>query len=282
MLIYQKLDDTKNLNFQTNCDRNECNNTLAHIFQLKLHLPSNSASDNTLLAVYESLKRANLLEHIDTLLKDIEAGKCIITEDKLKIFPQNVWFCKLVILASMKHHKELFRNDYVTTNNILKQSLAVFVSNRNESIHLLRFITNLVDFLDWEQDPNIAVDLITFARIVALSPLNGFKQYAEDISKKAIHIDTAQQQTELIDFLPLRGVSTMNLEHYFQNLSVNEPRFQKVVTRIIEMFSNNIENREGGFLYKILLARVQGDFHLWKQAVWPQFCEKFQAIDWER
>lgn len=190
------------------------------------------------------------------------------------------WFTKLVILSSLKHCTMMVAEDPLTAIAVLKLAIQTFRPVQKESLYLLKVMTSLLGFLKPKIDNSFSIELFNFAQVVALSPHKFFKQYAEEITVKTLQLSsqTILKQVQCLDYLPLKGVSTSALDFLPNNF--NNETHQLVVIKVIEMFSNNIENHEGGSLYKMLLSKLpSNDITTWEMIVWPQFYIKLKHLD---
>lgn len=215
----------------------------------------------------------NLLQ----LLKSMEKPDKSLCIENFQVYYRDSWFTKLVILSSLKY---CIVDDPLTVMEVLKLAIKTFSPVHKESLYLFKVITNLLGFLKLKIDDSFCIELFNFAQVVALSPHKFFKQYAEEITVKTLQISsqTILKQVQCLDFLPFKGVTTSALDFLLNNFINESP--QLVVIKVIKMFCNNIENHEGGSLYKILLRKLpSNDITTWEAIVWPHFYVKLKHLD---
>lgn len=215
------------------------------------------------------------------LLKSIEKQDKRICIDNFQVYYRDSWFTKLVLLSSLKHCTMMVVDDPLTAIEVLKLAIKTFSPVHKESLHLLKVVTSLLNSLKPKIDDSFSVELFNFAQVVALSPHKFFKQYAEEITLKTLQLSsqTILKQVQCLDFLPFKGVSISALDFLLIN-HFNNKSPQLVVSKVIDMFSNNIENHEGGSLYKMLLTKLPScNITAWEVTVWPQFYVKLKHLD---
>ncbi|CAG9770874.1 unnamed protein product [Ceutorhynchus assimilis] len=260
--------------------RSHCMDKLSsEIFQMTdCSNPNRDHMQSLLADTYCYLEGAELLHTatIDFLLKSLGATENeYISIQEFTFKPCDRWFCRLLILACLEVGDDNFVKE---CSFLLREALATFKPARLESAQLLIIIDKFADYLDVEGDPHIAEDLLDFVRKANLLSTNSYKKYTEEIAKKAMHCLSKEQHLELtqVDNLPIRGISIDKLNIGFD---IGTVEFEAAMTRVIEMFSNNIENREGGMLYKILINKQsKEDFD---NLIMPRLSKKFQSLDFE-
>lgn len=235
--------------------------------------------EHLLFNIHQCLAKSGFVHQTNLLqvLNSIDKKLCI---DSFQVYYRDSWFTKLVLLSSLKHCPMTVLDDPLTAVEVLKLAIKTFSPVHKESLHLLKVITSLLNSFKFKIDDNFSMKLFNFAQVVALSPHKFFKQYAEEITLKTLQLSsqTILKQVQCLDYLPFKGVSTSALDFLLINHFNNESHL--VVSKVIDMFSNNIENHEGGSLYKMLLTKLpSNDITAWEVAVWPQFYVKLKHLD---
>ncbi|XP_066149015.1 uncharacterized protein [Euwallacea fornicatus] len=253
-------------------DITQCTSYLTHIMQLnkKLLLPSELTSH--IASMYRCLEGIGALDEntkVPLYLESIDKDRNIVI-NRFKIFIHDPWLSKLILISSLNHCNSslLCLKHYYSF--AMSQGMALFRPERKESIHLLKLVIILIKFLDFDSEKKFVVTLFRFSQLVASSPLKGFKEYAEKIAKKSLSIPGIEKVSFLC-YLPVRAINSHS------NLKFKTLDSKVLVEKIVEMFCNNVENREGGLLYKDMLK--QSDFDHWASKIWPHFQVSFCNID---
>lgn len=227
--------------------------------------------EDVLLLTHQSLNKASIKD-ILLLLDSIRVYHWVYLGNHHKVFVRDPWWCQLLVLSSLRHRsRELLEVD--KENLLPRKALELFRPHRKESLHLVRLLVHLPD-LHW--DESVAAVLLAAIPVMCLSPFGGFKQQAEELAKRVLPFASPSQISNILSCLPIRGIPTRELGRYIQRMNV-----QKIISKILEMFENNIENREAAALYSIVLSRLDEGFEAWVDLVWPQFVAKLQEISYE-
>ncbi|XP_066261429.1 uncharacterized protein [Euwallacea similis] len=246
-------------------------NYLAHIMQLNKQLLLPLELTSCIACIYQCLEGIGALgenTNIPQYLESIDKDKSIVINN-FKIFIYNPWLSKLILISSLNHCNptQLSAKNYSFAIN---QGMALFRPERKESIHLLKLVIILIKLLDFNFEKKFAIKLFRFSQLVASSPLKGFKEYAEEIAKKSISIP-GMEKVFFLHYLPVKAINS------HCNLKFETLNLKALIGKIVEMFGNNVENREGGLLYKEMLK--QSDFDYWATKIWPPFQVSFCNID---
>lgn len=103
---------------------------------------------------------------------------------------------------------------------------------------------------------------------VALLPLTGFKRCAYEVSQTVLSFlnDKTQKGLCNIDFLPVKGIDTMDLVKLYPAEFVKSNKIL-IVKKVCFLFKNNLENKDGEALYRRLISFYS--FQEWKEEIWP-------------
>ncbi|XP_050315940.1 uncharacterized protein LOC126750376 isoform X2 [Anthonomus grandis grandis] len=249
-------------------DKDNCFNYLKTVFQQDPKTISPLQLEEVLHSVHLCFSTLGSIKSINNYLKNhknIELYSNIITDNGNRIPVSKKWFGKFLLVASMQFHPNICSEQI-----LLNEAMLLFNMEKYESKFLLHLILKLCDC---KLDSKIALQVFYFVQMAALTPHTSMKSVIENISKKVLPYIDKKLKINL-ECLPLRGVPTSQLSR-FRN-AWNEI---EIVTRIIEMFSNNIHNREAGFLYQLLLNMMEQE-SFWS-FVWPHFSYKLGHIDHE-
>uniref|UniRef100_A0AAR5Q4N3 DUF2428 domain-containing protein n=1 Tax=Dendroctonus ponderosae TaxID=77166 RepID=A0AAR5Q4N3_DENPD len=244
---------------------------LAYIFLLNPTALVQQELEDLLLFTHQTLNDASIKD-ILLLLDSIRLNHSVYVDKQHKVFVKDAWWCQLLVLSSLRHRSRGLLEE-ATGNLLPRKALELFRPHRKESLHLLRLLAHLPD-LHW--DESVAADVLAAIPLMSLAPLSGFKPRAEELAKRALPFASPSQISSLLTGLPVRGIPTSELARYIQTMD-----FQKTISRILEMFENNIENREASALYSVVLSRLKEGFKAWADLVWPQFFAKLQAMSCE-
>ncbi|KAL1502812.1 hypothetical protein ABEB36_007904 [Hypothenemus hampei] len=253
-------------------DETEGISTLAHIFQLEPSSLMIHDVEHFIKVIGQYFSHRNILDHnfkVLSLLESIE-NKGFIIMNSYKIYGHNRWFCALTVLCSLKNFKQFNNWDIV-----LRKAIRIFKPSDQFSIYLLQLIVYVIGLSDIKLESKTLNYLLQLSHTIALSPLKCFRHYANSISKKAL----TRSQLENVDLgnLPFKGISIIDINICW----LKSNSIDKILMRIIEMFLNNIENREGGILYKTFLDKFDINFEQWKTIVWNEFYKMFIHIDYD-
>lgn len=222
---------------------------------------------------------------------DFKNFKCFLNSEIIKIELFTIRICnrslwQAVWFNSIKNFELLpSRNKIVShkdDTNFLMWCLHYILNNvvilDKNSLYLLRtlhLILNRTDLLLI----SLSSSIIKLMNKVALSPHHGFKQLACNISKIVLKFLEPSQQFEIcnISSLPIKGIEMSEVVDTFTDTLIKE-NLKNIVAKVLMMFSNNIENKDGSYLYeKVLLCT----FEEWIDLVWPLFFKHLQEIEYE-
>lgn len=212
----------------------------------------------------------------EKLLEETQSQK-YITHYGAKIFLADKQLFLVILLNSIRKHHESIKTKTEISENIIKEIVQCLDVKKRHTQLLLRTLYYILIRKE-NVSPLLAKQIIVTMRKVALSPLYGFKQYAHDISKTTIPFlnDSTKEHLCNIDLIPIRGINTLDLVKLFsENFMRNN--ISIVVKRICFLFQNNLDNKDGNFLYERLIQYYP--FEKWKEEIWPLFLCYLQNIN---
>ncbi|KAJ8933769.1 hypothetical protein NQ314_013803 [Rhamnusium bicolor] len=114
---------------------------------------------------------------------------------------------------------------------------------------------------------------------VALSPVTGFKHYAQNISKIIISTLSKEEKNMFlnIDLLPVRGIDMYDVIKLFSEDYIKDNK-NTIINKVMKLFLNNIESKDGGVLYESVLFYT---FEEWKVEIWPLFLNHLKHVEYE-
>ncbi|XP_050499492.1 uncharacterized protein LOC126880016 [Diabrotica virgifera virgifera] len=229
--------------------------------------------------------------YIDLYKNDFTVLKTLLTSKQVKINSytcnirkQSLW--RAVWLNGLKNFQILSSKSVNREASEYSEILLWFVQFILEniditdlnSLYLLRtlhLILNRTDIIS----SLISLQIINCMSRVAVSPLIGFRQLAENISTLAMRYVESTNLNIICDIslLPIRGIKTEDVVELFTDDFV-KGNTKNIVEKVLLMFSTNIESKDGGFLYEKLLICT---FEEWITDVWPYLFPKLQKIESE-
>ncbi|KAF7285894.1 hypothetical protein GWI33_009368 [Rhynchophorus ferrugineus] len=240
--------------------------------------------ENTSVLLYNYLKKTkHYFDILRYIINTLETQHFFVLNG-YKIFVANKYLFKLVLLMSIKHDKDIFdkKCKSVKLENI-EDIIHLIIESYSANIHfipVLRILDSLLKKYKNIIRHELCLDTFIFAQRISLCPIEGFKYYSQVISKHMLPYINSEYVNLFFDitFLPLRGLETSELIPFFSKKCNNEEFTKSLVFKVLNMFANNLESREGGFLYKAIMFMHFDD---WKRLVWPHFYPKLISIDFE-
>ncbi|CAG9829655.1 unnamed protein product [Diabrotica balteata] len=229
--------------------------------------------------------------YIDLFKNDFTVLKTLLTSKHLKINSytcnirkQSLWRAiwlnglkNFQILSSKSVNREV--SEYL---EILLWFIQFILDNIDitdlNSLYLLRTLHLILNRTDCLSSP-ISLQIINCMSRVAISPLIGFRQLAENISTIAMRYVEPTKLNIICDIslLPIRGIKTEDVVELLTDDFVKW-NTKNIIQKVLLMFSTNIESKDGGFLYEKLLICT---FEEWITDVWPLLFPKLQKIESE-
>lgn len=199
---------------------------------------------------------------------------------KTKIFIADKQLFSLILLNSIRTSDELVKANEIAheiTESQITMILNVLNVEKRYSSHLLRTLNYILQRKAYIST-TLCKKILFSMRKITLSPLSGFKQYAHQISKVVSHYLNYNSKQLLcnINLIPVRGIDTIDLVKLMDSEFVYTNKII-INKRVIYLFHNNVESKDGIHLYERLLEFYP--FEKWKEEIWPHFLPHLQNVN---
>ncbi|XP_030747456.1 uncharacterized protein LOC115875975 isoform X2 [Sitophilus oryzae] len=258
---------------------------LAHILNLNSNIILQQELDKLFLSTYTCLKNLQLhesyIQTVNNILNDIKLTNYILLKGyKIYIYDKN--FCLTVLFGSLIYSDILKKHNQNAVTEEIIFTIEYILNNFSTDIpvSILKILDNILKKYRYIIDSKLALSLFMFIQKLNSSPLESFKYHNQNISKLVVQLLHTDQVDRILDvhYFPLKGIETSEFVNYFKTKVHDNIFAKKVIFKVLDMFTNNIENREGGFLYESLLSR---DLNSWSTTIWPHFFTHIQYTDFE-
>lgn len=202
-----------------------------------------------------------------TLLEECFTKKSITVSSK-KIYIADKELFSVILLNSIRKSDDFSKTkSFEIPECIITSFLTSLNVEKKYTVLLLRTLNSVILKRKY-LSPLLCEKIILEMQKVALSPLTGFKRCAYEVSQTVLSLldDKTQKSLCKIDFLPVKGIDTMDLVTLYPAEFVKSNKIL-IVKKIFFLFKNNLENKDGEALYRRLISFYS--FQEWKEEIWP-------------
>ncbi|CAG9854305.1 unnamed protein product [Phyllotreta striolata] len=232
------------------------------------------AASKVFSRIYKSLYKNDF----ETFKELLTSNSAKIESFTIKIYNKPLWYA--IVCNSLKTlnltNEDSTSDFFLWIINFVLEHIDLLDKN---SLYLLRTLQQILNRTNLLSSGALSYSVIQAMNRIAVSPLYGFKQLACSISKIALQfIDCEESELFDINNLPVKGVHTFDIVELYSDSFVQR-NIENIAKKVLMMFLNHIENKDGGILYVRLLSSCA--FEQWVNLIWPVFISNLREIEYE-
>ncbi|KAJ3640003.1 hypothetical protein Zmor_003328 [Zophobas morio] len=198
-----------------------------------------------------------------------------------KIHIRDTFVFKFLLIVSLKYRKSLFIQSNSTkrfVQTLVEEILKTIDILKYQSSYLLRFLEMILRKREDVLTPDLSLLILQNMNKAAFSPLTGFKNCAQNVSRLILRSLPHATKKYLCNFnnLPIKGIDLNDILKHCEEKEIRIV-FTLINKQILKLFCNNTDSRDGSFYYKAITSIC--NFDEFVEEIWPHYSHHFQNFD---